>query len=361
MQVFSTLTLNKNQLRAAAIESLAAAPASPVAGQIYYDTALARLQVYQTGSWGFTSDNALALNGQNAAFYQARGNHTGTQLAATISDLNTTVQAYRLDQFAAPNTTVSMGSQRLINVADPSGAQDAATMAWVQLQVSNAAAGIDVKQSVRFRTIGNDTLSGLAARDGVTPVGGDRVLVPAQTTGSANGVYIAAAGAWARATDADATGEITPGAFWYVEEGTLYGKTQWRVENTGTITLGTTSLTINQFGGGAAYTASLGVQLVGNDFRAQVVASGGITAVAGGIQIDTTIVARKLSGTVGNGALVAVPFTHNLGTKDVTVSVRLAATDEVILVDWTATDTNTVTLNFTTAPANASIRVTVIG
>ena len=360
-QYLSPIQMNKNAIKGVVIDPLAAAPSAPAVGQVYWDTALVRLQIYTGSAWGHTSDNSISLNGQNAAFYLARANHTGTQTSATISDLTATITATKLSAFAAPIADVAMGGFKLTGLADPATAQDAATMGWVQTQVANAAAGIDVKASVRFRTIGNDTLSGLAARDGVTPVGGDRVLVPAQTTGSANGVYIAAAGAWARATDADATGEITPGAFWYIEEGTTWGKTQWRVENVGAIVVGTTSITINQFGGGASYTASLGVQLVGNDFRAQVIASKGILASATGLELDTTIAARKFSGAYGNGALVSIPVVHNLGTKDVSVTTRLVSTDEMLIVDWVATDANTVTLTFAVAPAATSIRVTVVG
>ena len=57
------------------------------------------------------------------------------------------------------------------------------------------------KDPCRLATTANDTLSGLAARDGVTPVANDRVLVKNQSTASANGIYVAAAGAWTRAID----------------------------------------------------------------------------------------------------------------------------------------------------------------
>ena len=116
MQYLSSITLNKNAIKGVAIDPLSTAPSSPVVGQVYYDTALNRLQAYTGSAWGLTADNSLALNGQNAAYYLSRANHTGTQLSATISDLATTVQAYRLDQFAAPTASVSLNSQKITNL-----------------------------------------------------------------------------------------------------------------------------------------------------------------------------------------------------------------------------------------------------
>lgn len=361
MQYFSPIILNKNAIKGAVIDPLAAAPATPAIGQVYFDTALNRFQVRGNAAWGFTATDSDALAGQNAAFYLARANQTGSQLAATISDLATTVQAYKLNQFAAPIAAVSMGGQLLTNMADPVSAQDAATMNYVQTQVANAAAGIDAKASVRIVLSTNDTLTGLAARDGVTPVAGDRALARAQTTASQNGVYVAAAGAWTRATDADQNAELTPGAFWFVEEGTTGSKTQWRIENTGTIVVGATAITINQFGAGQVYTASLGVQLVGSDFQAKVVVSGGLSIVAGGLQIDTAIVARKFPFTIGDGVATSIAVNHNLNTLDVSVTPRLASTNEGIQVDWIATSVNVVTLTFTVAPAAGAVKGVVIG
>lgn len=83
-----------------------------------------------------------------------------------------------------------------------------------------AASGMRWKPPVRFATTANDTLSGLAARDGVTPIAGDRALVFNQSTTSQNGIYIAASGAWTRATDADSWAEL-PSAAVIVEEGTV--------------------------------------------------------------------------------------------------------------------------------------------
>ena len=74
-----------------------------------------------------------------------RANHTGTQLASTISDFNTAVQTNRLDQMAAPTAAVSLNSQKITNLADPTNAQDAVTLNYITTQkgANNGIASLD--------------------------------------------------------------------------------------------------------------------------------------------------------------------------------------------------------------------------
>ena len=103
--------------------------------------------------------------------------------------------ANRLDQLAAPTAAVALNSQRITGLADPTAAQDAATKNYVDLTVQ----GLDPKASVKAASTANiASLSGTMTIDGVALSAGDRVLVKDQTTTSANGVYVVAAGAWAQ-------------------------------------------------------------------------------------------------------------------------------------------------------------------
>lgn len=88
------------------------------------------------------------------------------------------------------------------------------------------------------------SLSGAATIDGTATANGDRVLLPSQTTASQNGIWVVAAGAWARATDFDATGEVEAGTAIFVTSGITYRYSTWKVTNLGAIDPGTTSLVI---------------------------------------------------------------------------------------------------------------------
>ncbi len=75
----------------------------------------------------------------------ARGNHTGTQIASTISDFNTAVRTNRLDQMAAPTAAVPLNAQKITGLADPTNLQDAVTINYINNQkgVANGLAELD--------------------------------------------------------------------------------------------------------------------------------------------------------------------------------------------------------------------------
>jgi hypothetical protein len=65
----------------------------------------------------------------------------------------------------------------------------------------------------------NVPLNGLQLVDNVTTAEGDRVLLRFQTAGGENGVWVASAGPWVRASDANTTATVARGTQIYVREG----------------------------------------------------------------------------------------------------------------------------------------------
>lgn len=235
--------------------------------------------------------------------------------------------------------TLDAGGFRLTALADGNAPQDAVTKA----QLDAAVQGYSWKSPVRAATTANITLSGAQTIDGVSIIAGDRVLVKNQTAGSGNGIYVAAAGSWARATDMDTAAEAL-GAAVFVSEGTAQGNQVWLMTTDAPITIGTTALVWTQVGAGTSYTAGNGISIVGN-----------------AIAVDTGVVARKASATIGDGTATTITVTHNLNTQDVVVSVREVATNAVVVADVVANAANTVQITFGTAPTSGQYRATVIG
>lgn len=238
----------QQEIRNAVFQVLASDPSSPVPGQVYYNSGVGRV---------------LFRNASAFLDYTARANHSGTQLAATISDFDTQVRTSRLDQMAAPTADVSLNSRKITGLADGASANDAVNYGQLQAVL----AGRQFKDGVRAATTANITLSGTQTIDGISVVVGDRVLVKDQSTGAQNGIYVVASGAWSRATDADNTSvdsEVKTGMSVFVSEGTANADKIFSLTTNGAITLGTTALTFATTGAGTSYTQGTGISISGS-------------------------------------------------------------------------------------------------
>jgi hypothetical protein len=123
----------------------------------------------------------------------------------------------------------------------------AVTAAGGTTTIINQTNTTDFKDSVQAATTANINLSnpGTAVFDGITLTTGMRLLVKNQSTPSQNGIYTfdTSSTALTRATDADASSEVTSGLLVLVEDGTTQANTLFTLTTPDPITLGTTSLT----------------------------------------------------------------------------------------------------------------------
>lgn len=252
-----------------------------------------------TGSGATAISLTLANSGVTAGTYtkitvDAKGRATaGTTLAASdiptltaskISDFDTQVRTSRLDQMAAPTASVSMNSQKITGLAEPTLASDAATKNYVDTAIQ----GLDPKASAKVATTANLTAtynngtSGVGATltnsgtqaalaiDGVTLAVGDRVLVKDQTTQPQNGIYevtnigsVSTNWILTRTSDANLWTEL-PGAYTFVEQGTANADNGYLITVDAGGTFGTTNITVTQFSGAGQITAGAGLTKTGN-------------------------------------------------------------------------------------------------
>jgi hypothetical protein len=342
----------KNEVRNAVIHNLSSAPGSPSEGQMYFDTTLHMFGVYQNSAWAYYADKTYLL---------ARANHTGTQTASTISDFDTQVRTSRLDQMAAPTADVSVNSHKITNVSTPTLANDAANKQYVD----DAVAGLSWKDEVVAATTAAGTLASSFANgqtvDGVTLATGNRILIKNQATASENGIYtVNASGAPTRATDADTAAKIMGSAV-YVANGTTNGASRFVCNNTGTITLGSTSITFASFGGGGSYSAGNGIALTGSAFS--VTPDTGISVSGSGVAVDHTKVPMLYAASFGNGSLQTFTINHNLGTRDVIVQIYVnSGSYEQVEFDVQHYDANNIVINVNgITPSSNQYRVIIHG
>ena len=234
-----------------------------------------------------------------------------------ISDFDAGVRTNTLDQMAAPTSAVSLNSQKITGLADPTGDNDAANKGYVD----GVAQGLDVKDSVVATTTANGTLSTAFANgqsiDGVTLQTGDRILIKNQSTASQNGIYnVQASGAPSRATDM-ATGANAAGAFVFVEQGTVNAENGYTcTSDTGSAVVGTNNLTFAQFSGAGQIIAGDGLDKSGNTLSADLKANGGL--VIESTEIAVKLDASSITGTLaigdgGTGATTATAALTALG------------------------------------------------
>ena len=186
-------------------------------------------------SSGVTAGTLFFKTGSNSGLYYYNG--SSWDLAMTGAGSDTAYVNVAGDSMVGALTLAGAPTQDL----------HAATKAYVDLALTGAATGLDFKDSVRVATVGNITLSGIQTIDNVNPGIGERILVKDQTNKNENGIYVHSSGSWLRASDfnGNPSNEVTPGAYCYVEQGSVNGGTGWVLVNSGlgTIVVGTTDLT----------------------------------------------------------------------------------------------------------------------
>ena len=343
--------------------------------------------VVSTTTSGVLTASAALPNGTTATT-QAAGD-SSTKIATTLY-VDTAV------------TTTAAG----FNVHDSVSAATTASLGWTYVAGSTGAdGGLGIGATLTSTTTGTSII------DGYTLVLGDRILIKNEATQTRNGVYeVTTAGTTGVATiltrasdyDNSVKGEVFQGDMIYVGAGSQVGSL-WVMNAIGTsnsphngIKIGTDNITFSQFAGAGTYSASNGIQLVGNAFSgvnattssvgvasfpsaqfsvssgavsisalsASLISSGTIgysylptTAAANSV---ATSIARRLTG-AGTGTGTSISVNHGFGQW---VHAQLFdSSGNLVEVDVqnTATGSGTTTFTFSTSQTLTGFQYVIIG
>jgi hypothetical protein len=311
----------------------------------------------------------------------SNGSITGTgALSFTAGGTNTNINLVPVG-----TGTVDVANTRITSVATPTQATDAATKGYVDA-VKQA---LDIKDSVRVTTTANltATASGTGAGktltnsgtqaaltiDSIVLVVGNRVLVKDQTTQADNGIYTvttvgSASTNWVltRAIDADnsPTGEVTPGMFTFVEEGTIGQDNGYVLTTDGTVTIDTTALTFVQFSGAGSVIAGDGLTKSGNTLNV-VGTTNRILVNADSIDISSSYVGQSSITTLGtittgtwNGSVIGGTYGGtgiNNGSYTITLGGNISTAGSLTTAGAYATTLTTTGNTSVTLPTSGTL------
>lgn len=385
MKYLVPVDLTKNELRNAAIQNLGTAPSSPAVGQFYCDTAGtptvrfwdgSSWQTLGTGTGTVSSVSASVPAGLSVSVSTATttpaiaittalsGVIKGTGSGFTVASASDFPSITALATATPLTANLSLNSNRIVNLSDPTGPQDAATKNYVDLAIQ----GTPQKPSANYATVAalpantyNNGSSGVGATltananallsvDGSAVAVGDLILVKNESVGANNGLYvvtIAGNGAnpyiLTRHADMDSASEFRGGVV-AIQSGTVNSGSLWMGTASGAVTVGTTSIVFVELNKAADLQAGSGITLSGNT-----------------VSLSANV-PRKFTANIGDGSTTSITVNHALASRDCTVTVYTNGSPfDVVYPDVQLTDANNIALIFAIPPTTNQYRVIVVG
>lgn len=304
---------------------------------------------------------------------------TGNAFTGTLDTISITVAATAGYDIVSPSSYTVSGTSLTFSTAPalgtnniyvfaPSSLLGAASSAAAAAEASAAAAltsqteaaasaalaatTVKWKPAVACATTANITLSGEQTIDTVL-TSASRVLVKDQTTATQNGVYVSAAGAWTRATDADTWDELTSQAV-FTSGGSANINKSWVNTNESGGTIGVDNITWTQlqaFGdmSKAVYdSANIAQQMVGTT-ATQTLTNKSLSDSTTFI-VDNSDATKKLAFEC-SGITTATTRTVTIPDK----SGTLAMTTDTGCIQHVSTQTGAVATGSTTIPLDDTI------
>jgi hypothetical protein len=279
--------------------------------------------INDTNVTGSISSNALTL-GWTGQLAVARGGTGVASLSNVLGTANQVSVSGGTARVIGGNVTLSL-PQDIATSSSPtfamvtiSNAPSAGTDATNKTYVDSVAQGLSIKHSVRVATVAalpaytytsgviTETSNGALVIDGVTVANNDRVLIKDESAINQKyqGIYdVTDKGSsitpfiLTRSSDMDVASEV-PGAFTFVEDGTVNTGAGFVVASSGPFIIGTTAIPFTQFSGAGEVIAGAGLTKTGNTIDA-VGTANRIVINPDSIDIDSAYVGQASITTLG--------------------------------------------------------------
>ena len=289
--------------------------------------------------------------GRTGGVVAATGDYTYAQVGADQAGAAAAVLATVVAGYAPLASPALTGTPTAPTAAPGDTSTQLATNAFVAAAVTAAVQGLAVKPSVQEATttalpantysngasgVGatlTAVLPGVLTVDGVAVTLGSRVLVQDEAAAANNGIYVmttlgtvSVAYVLTRAADMNQAAEV-PGAFVFVEAGTVNGGAGFTVAGAGPYTIGTTAINWTQFSGAGEITAGTGLTKTGNvlSLTGPTLALQATTGTAGYALINGT--GNIITWTTPNdGALHRVIILGNINVSSAETGGQITAT-----------------------------------